>query len=137
MDAEDKQDQPIDVNRIMEQIRSRIDEKKKTGRYSPEELQGIERMTLQIQGENAEPEEGDIQYHLSQVNYLCDTRRPPELSSHRKVLGAMVIGFKKAIRKLTEPYIQMVLKRQVEFNVELVRLLNQLAMDVRYRWSFQ
>ncbi|MGC1402671.1 MAG: class I SAM-dependent methyltransferase [Thermodesulfobacteriota bacterium] len=137
MEPEDKVGASIDVSRIMEQIRSRIDEKKKTGHYSPEELQEMDRMTLQIQSENGEPQEGDIQYHLSQVNYLCDTRRPPELSSHRKVLGSMVIGFKKAIRKLTEPYIQMVLKRQVEFNVELVRLLNQMALDVHYRWSIQ
>ena len=29
----------------------------------------------------------------------------------------------------------MVLKNQVEFNVELVRLLNQMALDFRFRWS--
>lgn len=126
-----------DVDRIMERIRSRIEDKKKTGQYTPEELEGIDRMTLQIQSENGEPQEGDILYHLSQINYLCDTGRPPEFSSHRKVLGSVVTGFKKTIRKLTEPYIQMVLKRQVEFNVELVRLLNQMALDVRYRWSNQ
>jgi len=127
----------VDVDRIMERIRLRIEEKKRTGMYSPEELEGIERVTLQIQSENSEPQEGDIQYHLSHVNYLCDTRRPPELASHRKILGPLVIGFKKAIHKLTEPYIQMVLKRQVEFNTELVRLLNQMALDVHYRWSTQ
>jgi SAM-dependent methyltransferase len=137
MDLEDKPEQSIDVNRIMAQIRLRIDEKKKTGQYSPDELQGIERMTLRMQSENAEPQEGDIQYHLSQVNYLCDTRRPPELSSHRKALGSIIVGIKKALRKMTEPYIQMILKRQVEFNVELVRLLNQMSLDVRYRWSLQ
>ncbi|MFH0788922.1 MAG: hypothetical protein V2B13_15095, partial [Pseudomonadota bacterium] len=126
-----------EVDRIMERIRSRIEDKKKTGQYTSEELEGIDRMTLQIQSENGEPQEGDILYHLSRINYLCDTGRPPELSSHRKALGSVVTGFKKTIRKLTEPYIQMVLKRQVEFNVELVRLLNQMALDVRYRWSNQ
>ncbi|MBA4394899.1 MAG: hypothetical protein C0407_15210 [Desulfobacca sp.] len=126
-----------EVDRIMERIRTRIEEKKKTGRYSPEDLEEIERITLQIQSEGSESQEGDILYHLSQVNYLCDTRKPPELSSHRKVLGSLITGVKKIIHKLTEPYIQMVLKRQVEFNVELVRLLNQMALDVRYRWSNQ
>ena len=53
-------------------------------------------MTLQINAEDSDSQEGDIQYHLSQINYLCDTRRPPELSSHRKILGALVTGFKKA-----------------------------------------
>ena len=115
----------MDVNLLMDRIRSRIEEKKQSGSYSPEELEKIERMTLQIQSEDSDSQEGDIQYRLSQLNYLCDTRRPPEISSHRKILGVLVTGFKKVILKLTGPYLQMVLKNQVEFNVELVRLLNQ------------
>jgi O-antigen chain-terminating methyltransferase len=126
-----------DVAEIMEQIRSRIEAKKKAGQYSPEELDRIERMTLEIQTEGSEPQEGDILYQLSQVNYLCDTRKLPELSSHRQALGTLVSGVKKFFFKLTEPYIQMVLKRQVEFNVELVRLINHLALDIRYRSSNQ
>lgn len=132
---ENKETSQVDVDRLMDRIRGRIAEKKKTGHYTTEEVEVIERMTLQIQSENSDPQEGDIQFHLSRVNYLCDTRRPPELSSHRKVLGPLIIGIKKAIRKITEPYIQVVLKRQVEFNVELVRLLNQIALDIGYRWS--
>jgi SAM-dependent methyltransferase len=125
----------VDVTLLMDRIRSRIEEKKQNGSYSPEELEKIERITLQIQSEDSDSQEGDIQYRLSQLNYLCDTRRPPEISSHRKILGFLVSGFKKVILKLTGPYIQMVLKNQVEFNVELVRLLNQMALDFRFRWS--
>ena len=77
----------MDVNLLMDRIRSRIEEKKQSGSYSPEELEKIERMTLQIQSEDSDSQEGDIQYRLSQLNYLCDTRRPPEISSHRKILG--------------------------------------------------
>ena len=135
MEHENQEKPKVDMGRIMEQVRSRIEEKKKIGQYSSEELERIDRMTLQIQSEDSDPQEGDIQYQLSQINYLCDTGRPPEISSHRKVLGSLVTGFKKILRKLTEPYIQMVLKRQVEFNVELVRLLNQMTLDFRYRWS--
>jgi SAM-dependent methyltransferase len=135
MEQENQENNKVDVDRIMERVRSRIEEKKQQGSYSSEDLEKIERMTLQIQSEESDFQEGDIQYRLSQINYLCDTVRPPEFSSHRKVLGSLVTGFKKAIRKLTEPYIQMVLKNQVEFNVELVRLLNQMALDFRFRWS--
>ncbi len=135
MEQENQEKPKVDVGRIMERVRSRIEEKKQNGTYSPEELEKIERMTLQIQSEDSDSQEGDIQYRLSQINYLCDTRTPPEISSHRKVLGPLVTGFKKVIRKLTDPYIQMVLKKQVEFNVELVRLLNQMALDFRFRWS--
>lgn len=137
MESGDKLEQTIDVDRIMERIRARIEEKKRTGEYSPEELEGIERMTLQIQSEDGESQEGVLQYHLSQVNYLYNTLRPPEFTSHRKLLGSLVTGFKKVIRKVTDPYIQMILKHQVAFNVELVHLLNQMALDVRFRWSTQ
>ncbi|MBI4767687.1 MAG: class I SAM-dependent methyltransferase [Deltaproteobacteria bacterium] len=134
MELENQGKSAVDVNILMDRIRSRIEEKKQNGSYSPEELEKIERMTLQIQSDS-DSQEGDIQYRLSQLNYLCDTRRPPELSSHRKTLGSLVSGVKKVILKLTGPYIQMVLKNQVEFNVELVRLLNQMALDSRFRWS--
>lgn len=133
----DNLEQAIDVTRIMEQIRSRIEEKKRIGKYSSEELEEIERMTLQIQSEDSESQEGVLQYHLSQVNYLFNTLRPPEFSTHRKILGPLVTGFKKGIRKLTDPYIQMILKHQVAFNVELVHLLNQMTLDARHRWSLQ
>ena len=125
----------MNVDQIMERVRSRIEEKKQTGSYSSDDLEKIDRMTLQIQSEESDSQEGDIQYRLSQLNYLCDTRRPPEFSSHRKILGPLVNGFKKALRKLTEPYIHLVLQNQVDFNVELVRLLNQMALDFRFRWS--
>ena len=92
-------------------------------------------MTLQIQSENSEAQEGVIQYHLSQVNYLFNTLRPPEFASHRKILGPLVTGFKKGIRRLTDFYIQMILKHQVAFNVELVHLLNEMTLDARHRWS--
>ena len=63
----------MDVDRIMERVRSRIEEKKHQGDYTPEESERIERMTLQIQSEDSDSREGDIQYRLSQINYLCDT----------------------------------------------------------------
>lgn len=128
---------PPDVDRIMEQIRLRIETKKKTGQYASADMEELERMTLHIDPQNAGDDEGDLQYQLSQINYHCDTARPPELSSHRKRLGTLIVGFKKCIRRLSEPYIQMVLKRQVAFNVEMVRLLNQVVLDFRYRGSSQ
>jgi SAM-dependent methyltransferase len=127
----------INVDEVMTRIRSRIEEKKQSGRYSPEELKAIEQVTLKITAENTNESDGDLQYRLSQLNYLCDTGKPPEFSTHRKVLGSLVIGLKKALRKITEPYIQTILKRQIDFNVELVRLLNQMAMDNHYRWDTQ
>ncbi len=121
------------VQEIMERIRQRIDEKKKTGEYTPEELERIDRYVLQIESEGYNTPEEDLRHHLSLVNYLFDTLQPPELSSHRKRLGGLVTGLKKTFLRISEPYRQMLLKRQVDFNAEIVRLLNQLVGDYRYR----
>ena len=125
----------VNVQEIMERIRQRIDEKKKTGEYTPEELERIDRYVLQIEAEGYNTPEEDIRQHLSVLNYLFDTLKPPEFSSHRQRFGGFVTGIKKTIRRITEPYIQMILKRQVDFNAETVRLLNQLVSDYRFRVS--
>ena len=137
MEPEDKAASEVDVNRIMDRLRSQIQEKMTTGQYQPEDLERVERMTLQVESAESFDQEGDILYQLSQMNYLCDTGRPPELSSHRKTIGPVVLAIKKAVRTLSDPYVQMILKRQVTFNVELVRLLNQMVLDYRYRLSNQ
>jgi SAM-dependent methyltransferase len=123
----------LHVQEIMEGIRQRIDEKKKTGEYTPEELERIDRYVLQIEAGGYNTPEEDLRNHLSLVNYLFDTLQPPELSSHRKRLGGLITGLKKAFLRISEPYRQMLLKRQVDFNAEMVRLLNQLVGDYRYR----
>jgi O-antigen chain-terminating methyltransferase len=125
----------VNVQDIMERIRQRIDEKKKTGEYTPEELERIDRYVLQIEAEGYNTPEEDIRQHLSVLNYLFDTLKPQEFSSHRRRFGGIVTGIKKTIRRITEPYIQMILKRQVDFNAETVRLLNQLVSDYRFRVS--
>jgi SAM-dependent methyltransferase len=123
----------VNVQEMMERIRQRIDEKKKTGEYTPEELERIDRYVLQIEAEGYNTPEEDLRNHLSLVNYLFDTLQPPELSSHRKRLGGLITGLKRAFLRISEPYRQMLLKRQVDFNAEMVRLLNQLVGDYRYR----
>jgi O-antigen chain-terminating methyltransferase len=131
MEPEDSSTQ-MDVAGRMSEIRKRIEEKRKSGLYSDEDLKTIENLSLRIDSDESQDREGDIFHHLSRVNYLCDTGRPPELTSHRRLLGPLAVGLKRALHKLTNPYIQMILKRQVAFNSELVRLLNQIVMDYRY-----
>lgn len=125
----------VKVQEIMDRIRRQIAEKKKTGEYAPEELERIDRYVLQVETEGYNTPEEDLRHHLSALNYLFDTLKPPEFSSHRRRLGVLVTGIKKTILRITGPYNQMILKRQVEFNAETVRLLNQLVSDYRFRVS--
>ena len=124
---------PVDVQEIMDGLRRRIAEKKQSGEYSSDELERIDRYVLQIETEGYNTPEEDLRHHLALVNYRFDTLQPPELTSHRKRLGGLVTGLKKTILRISEPYKQMLLQRQVEFNAEMVRLMNQLVGDYRYR----
>lgn len=123
-----------DVQTLMERIRRRIEEKKKSGLYAPEDVERIEKIRLEIKSPDGE-EEGDLSTRLSRLSYLCDTARPPEFRSHRRILGPLVQGIKMIVRRLTEPYVQMIFHRQVEFNRELTRLLNQMILDTRFHRS--
>lgn len=123
----------VQVQEIMDRLRRQIAAKKESGEYTPEELERIDRYVLQIETEGYNTPEEDLRLHLSALNYLFDTLKPPEFFSHRRRLGAVVNGIKKTIRRLTEPYVQMILRRQVDFNAETVRLLNQLVSDYRFR----
>lgn len=115
---------PVDVQEIMDGLRRRIAEKKQSGEYSSDELERIDRYVLQIETEGYNTPEEDLRHHLALVNYRFDTLQPPELTSHRKRLGGLVTGLKKTILRISEPYKQMLLQRQVEFNAEMVRLMN-------------
>jgi O-antigen chain-terminating methyltransferase len=117
----------------MDDIRRGIAEKKQSGEYGAEELERIDRYVLQIEADGYNTPEEDLRHHLSLVNYTFDTLQPPELQSHRQRLGGLVTGLKKAFLRVSEPYRQMLLRRQVDFNAEMVRLMNQLVADYRYR----
>ncbi len=70
----------VNVQEIMEGIRQKIDEKKKSGEYTAEELERIDRYVLQIEAEGYNTPEEDLRHHLSLFNYLFDTLQAPELS---------------------------------------------------------
>jgi SAM-dependent methyltransferase len=123
----------LDVQQVLADIRRRIAAKKQSGEYGADELERIDRYVLQIETEGYNTPEEDIRHHLALLNYQFDTLRPPELVSHRKRLGGLVTRFKKTFRRITEPYARMLLQRQVTFNAETVRLLNQLVADYRFR----
>ncbi len=127
MSAENSQ---VDVARIMEELRARVAERKASGFYSEEEVERIARMELEIQ-EVLPGYRDDLDHHLAILNDSWDTKAEAAATSHRRLLGPLIVATKKLLRRLTAPYINMVLAQQVEFNSTLVRLLNSFAPQIR------
>ena len=121
---------PVDVARITEELKARVAERKASGFYSEEEIQRIADMELEIR-EVLPGYRDDLDHHLAILNDTWDSKAEPAMTSHRPLVGPLVVAGKKLLRRLTAPYINMVLAQQVEFNSTLVRLLNSFAPQVR------
>ena len=120
----------VDVARIMEELRARVAERKASGFYSEEEIRRISEMELELE-EVLPGYRDDLDYHLAILNDSWDVKAGPAIASHRRLAGPAIMAAKKLLRRLTAPYISMILASQIEFNSTLVRLLNSFAPQVR------
>jgi O-antigen chain-terminating methyltransferase len=120
----------VDVAALMEEIRARVRERKASGFYSEEEVRRITQMELELVP--TAPFLGDeLEQHLGRLNDGWDVAAEPTITSHRPGVGAVIVAVKKLLRRLTRPYITLVLARQVEFNATLLQLLNAFVLPVR------
>jgi O-antigen chain-terminating methyltransferase len=120
----------VDVARLMEEIKERVRQKKASGFYSEEEVRRIAEMELEVT--DALPTfRSEIEHHLAALNDGWDTTAEPAITSHRKLTGRMIVGFKRLLRRATRPYITLVLAPQVRFNGTLLQLLNSFVLPVR------
>ncbi len=121
-------DPEIDAARIMSEIRSSIDEKKKKKVYSEEKLHEAEKLKI---GDS--PSKSDFMKQCigtaDALSFIdIDNYRfgiPPSLN--RPVLGHMVLAFKEVVRRFLRFHKRGVFHQQIGFNrqlIELVRWLN-------------
>jgi O-antigen chain-terminating methyltransferase len=120
----------VDVARLMAEIKARVQERKAAGLYSEEEVRRVTRMELEVT-ESAPGFAGELEQHLAALNDGWDTTAEPVITTHRGGLGRAVVLVKRLLRRLTRPYISMVLQRQVQFNGALLHLLNPFVLPVR------
>ena len=125
-------DSTVDVARLMEEIRERVRQRRASGFYSEEEVRRIAQIELEVT-EVAPGFQSEIEHHLAALNDTWDTAGEPVITSHRRILGPVIVGVKRLLRRLTKPYITLVLARQVEFNSTLLHLLNAFVLPVRDR----
>jgi SAM-dependent methyltransferase len=121
---------PVDAGRLMEEIKERVRERRAAGFYSEDEVRRITQMEIEL-AESAPTFHDELEQHLEQLNDGWDTAAEPVIQSHRAGIGAAIVGAKKLLRRITRPYITLILARQVEFNSSLLHLLNAFVLPVR------
>jgi len=75
--------------------------------------------------------DGEMGKRLSFLNDDIDCRPTPDITSHRRILGPVVVLFKKILFKILRPYSNTLFTRQNRFNEELVAF--HLATFIRLR----
>ena len=120
----------VDVARVMEEVRERVRQKRESGFYSEEEVRRVAQMELEVT-EVAAGFHSEIEDHLAALNDAWDTTAEPVITSHRKVVGPLVVNAKRVLSRVTRPYIGLMLARQVAFNSRLLHLLNAFVLPVR------
>ncbi len=120
----------VDVARLMDEIKDRVRERKASGFYSEEEVRRIVQMELELT-ESAPTFSDEIEDHLVRLNDGWDTAADPAITSHRVGIGGLIVATKKLLRRITRPYITMILARQVEWNATLLQLLNSFVLPMR------
>jgi O-antigen chain-terminating methyltransferase len=120
----------IDAARLMEEIKERVRERRASGFYSEDEVRRITQMEIEL-AESAPTFQDELEEHLEQLNDGWDTAAEPVIASHRAGVGAVIVAAKKLLRRVTRPYITLILARQVEFNSALLHLLNAFVLPVR------
>ena len=120
----------VDAGRLMEEIKERVRERRASGFYSEDEVRRITQMEIEL-AESAPTFQDELEEHLEQLNDGWDTAAEPVIASHRAGVGAVIVAAKKLLRRVTRPYITLILARQVEFNSALLHLLNAFVLPVR------
>jgi len=129
-DAPPASEGAVDVARLMEAIKERVRERRASGFYSEDEVRRIVQMELELT-QSAPNFSEEIEQHLVRLNDGWDTAADPVITSHRAGVGRLIVGAKTLLRKVTRPYITMILARQVEFNGTLLQLLNAFVLPMR------
>jgi len=120
----------VDVARLMEEIKERVRQRKASGFYSEEEIRRITRMELEVQ-EVLPGYRDELDFHLTTLNDIWDPREPEPITSHRRVVGPVLVALKRVVQRLGRPFIGLALARQARVNSHLVQLLNSFAPQIR------
>ncbi len=122
----------IDVEKIMQEIQTRIEEKKKKGVYDQYDLSGISK----IEFENIATEEEFLTYYTDILQRTCDINIADfPIMNEGGFLGHIEVFVKKIIWKLLKFYTYRLFTQQKEFNCQVTNAFLSLrkCMDIRFK----
>lgn len=122
----------IDVEKIMAQIRARIEEKKKSGAYAQYDLSGISKLEL----ENIASEEEFLNYYTEVLQRTCDINIGDfPIINEGGLVGQIEVLTKKILWKLLKFYTYRLFTQQKEFNAQVTSAFLSLrkVMDQRFK----
>jgi hypothetical protein len=129
---------PVDVVRIMKEIRESIQKKREQGLYTDEEVDSLAAMRLRAFGEEARIDGKLLERLLGpthdwniSADYLIRTTRPG-------LAGRALIFTKKLVRPFVRLYTDHVLNRQAQINLYFAHLLhNNIRETARLQVELQ
>jgi O-antigen chain-terminating methyltransferase len=122
MDTFEINDEEIDVEKIMAQIRENIRNRKAEGSYPEVRIETIPPLPKKTLGKST-----DIQQDLAYINENWDIQNNTYvISSHRPVAGKILVKGRELIHDEVKRYVDPVIWKQTEFNGGAVRSLNSI-----------
>jgi hypothetical protein len=115
----------IDAKAIMEEIRRRVEDKKAAGLY-----RGVPRIALDTPPPPGADRRLEERLALLQTYARVSLEGEP-ISSHRPVLGKIIVGWKKFTRFWVRRYTDTIFLRQQAHNEEVAAVLDDMAGEIR------
>lgn len=133
----------VDIEKIMDNIREKTCMKKDISVKSDVDFGMGPKMDSFLPANYGQPMECLNNYetsanYLISINQVCDPREDSHITSHRKIIGPVIVLLKKALRKMLKFFCipNILLSKQAEINSNMVNLLNYLAKSLNVKDSF-
>lgn len=126
MDTFEIKDEEIDVEDIMQKIKDNVKKRRESGEYT-KEMDALVNEPLLPPPPSAG--EGDLQSDLNYINSNWDVHVEYSITTHRPIFGRFLVWTRRVIHGEVKRYADLIVGKQNEFNVHLVRVLNNIRKE--------
>jgi hypothetical protein len=112
---------------LLPRLRAKIQERIAAGDFTEDELHYVSKVNLELVNTALEVDEKTLE-KLRQACQLWDIQfRPLNITSHRPVIGPIIVGLKKLCFPIVRLFMKDVIERQRLFNASVISLLARIA----------
>lgn len=130
MDTFEIKDDEINVEEIMSKIRENIQKRRQSGAYDPQ-METLINQPLKKPPVSAG--EGDIKSDLDYLNSHWDVHAEYSITSHRPVIGQLLISGRQLIHGEVKRYVDIIAGKQTEFNLRIIRSIKNILNRLETR----